>query len=89
MYSVLSPNRRIIYCANCGEEGHIVRECTNPLTSFGLITFKIVESAEDEMDDLNEELREIIDSVHKPMVEIKYPRIKFLDDTKEGYDGLH
>lgn len=79
MYSVLgSPGRRVIYCANCGEEGHIVRECNNPLTSFGLITFKIVESSEEERYDLNDELRQIVSSEINPVKDIKYPLIKFL-----------
>lgn len=30
------------YCANCGQEGHIYRRCTEPITSLGIILFKIV-----------------------------------------------
>jgi ADP-ribose pyrophosphatase YjhB (NUDIX family) len=29
------------FCSNCGEHGHIYRECTEPITSLGFITFKI------------------------------------------------
>jgi 8-oxo-dGTP pyrophosphatase MutT (NUDIX family) len=29
------------YCANCGREGHIYRRCTDPITSLGIILFRI------------------------------------------------
>ena len=71
--------KRVIYCANCGDPGHIVRECLNPLTSFGLIAFKIVESPEDAHQDLNPELREVVASQGHPEIkDTKYPLIKFL-----------
>ena len=66
-------SRRIIYCANCGEEGHIVRECDNPLTSFGLITFKTIYTKEQDEQDLNSELTRIV-----PTTEKQYPLVKFL-----------
>ena len=31
------------YCANCGREGHIYRRCTDPITSLGIILFRIKE----------------------------------------------
>jgi ADP-ribose pyrophosphatase YjhB (NUDIX family) len=49
-----------IYCVNCGEKGHVVKECDGPITSFGIIAFKIVNSKEDELQDTNEELKKII-----------------------------
>ena len=33
-----------VYCANCGEEGHIYRRCIHPITSLGVILFKIENS---------------------------------------------
>ena len=30
-----------IYCVNCGEKGHVVKDCFGPITSFGIIAFKI------------------------------------------------
>jgi 8-oxo-dGTP pyrophosphatase MutT (NUDIX family) len=79
MYNLLEKRTegRLIYCANCGEVGHIVRECLNPLTSFGLISFKIVEYPEDK--DLNKELKDIVASQGHPEIsDTKYPLIKFL-----------
>lgn len=85
MYSLLDKEtysdtpQRVIYCANCGEIGHIVKECLNPLTSFGLIAFKIVESPEDAKFDLNNKLKEIVASQGHPEIrDTKYPLIKFL-----------
>ena len=33
--------KQVVYCANCGEEGHIYRRCIHPITSLGVILFKI------------------------------------------------
>ena len=30
-------NKNKIYCGNCGEAGHIYRNCRQPITSFGVI----------------------------------------------------
>ena len=51
---------RNIYCVNCGEKGHVVKDCNGPITSFGIIAFKIVESEQDEMYDKNNKLKEIL-----------------------------
>lgn len=61
--------KKIVYCANCGERGHIYRECSGPITSFGIIAFKVVYSQQDESGDLNENLKKII-SEHKIPKEI-------------------
>lgn len=42
------PTRRIkqqrtpqnIHCVNCGERGHVFKECLGPITSFGIIAFR-------------------------------------------------
>ena len=33
-------SRNKIYCGNCGEAGHIYRNCRQPITSFGIILLK-------------------------------------------------
>ena len=33
-------NKNKIYCGNCGEAGHIYRNCRQPITSFGIILLK-------------------------------------------------
>lgn len=60
----MENQKRVVYCANCGERGHIYRECTGPITSFGIIAFKVVNSQQEESADLNENLKKII-SEHK------------------------
>jgi 8-oxo-dGTP pyrophosphatase MutT (NUDIX family) len=32
-----------IHCVNCGERGHVFRECSGPITSFGIIAFRSYE----------------------------------------------
>lgn len=66
-----------VYCANCGIEGHYVKDCDNPITSFGIIAFKQVHNPEDEIGDLNEELQEIVDN-HNVKRDSSYPKLKFL-----------
>ena len=31
----------MIYCTNCGQPGHMTKQCTHPITSFGAIVFRI------------------------------------------------
>jgi len=74
-YNTYNRYNRIIYCANCGEAGHVVLHCSNPITSFGIMCFKIVKGPEDEVGDLNGELQEL---VKDKTVEKQYPLVKFL-----------
>jgi 8-oxo-dGTP pyrophosphatase MutT (NUDIX family) len=37
-----SPKNRKIYCGNCGKNGHIYKECKEPITSLGIIGYKII-----------------------------------------------
>lgn len=74
-----------IYCVNCGEKGHVLRDCNGPITSFGFIAFKIVYSKEDEKYDTNEKLVEILNIANEknkvyihPNKDDGYPKIKFL-----------
>ena len=34
-------HERNVICANCGVKGHYVKTCKDPITSFGIIAFKI------------------------------------------------
>lgn len=79
-YIKKSPNKlkyKNIYCVNCGEKGHVVKDCNGPITSFGIISFKIVESEKDEMYDKNNKLQEILSTVAINNSK-KYPKTKFL-----------
>jgi 8-oxo-dGTP pyrophosphatase MutT (NUDIX family) len=77
---------RNIYCVNCGEKGHVVKECHGPITSFGIMAFKVVNNSEEERNDYNSELANIVKKVkeekyiipQKAPGEDKYPKIKFL-----------
>ena len=30
-----------VYCTNCGQQGHMTKQCTQPITSFGAIVFRV------------------------------------------------
>jgi hypothetical protein len=66
-----------IYCVNCGEKGHVVKDCFGPITSFGIIAFKMVSNKQEEMYDKNSRLQDILDNV---LIDKKdsYPKTKFL-----------
>ena len=68
---------RNIYCVNCGEKGHVVKDCFGPITSFGIIAFKMVRNKQEEMYDKNIRLQEILNNV-LPEKEKSYPKTKFL-----------
>ena len=70
-----------VFCSNCGNRGHIIRSCTQPITSFGIIAFKEIENADEEKYDKNEKILQILDSIdtsHKLYSLSKYPILKFL-----------
>ena len=69
-------NLKNIFCVNCGEKGHIIKSCTGPITSFGIIAFKKVYSEKDCKYDLNSNLTHILNSLNLKQTE--YPTIKFL-----------
>ena len=80
-----SPSKtkyRNIYCVNCSEKGHVVKDCNGPITSFGIIAFKIVENQRDEQFDTNPQLQTILSSVNtkeKNQSDYNtYPKTKFL-----------
>lgn len=58
--NVMKLKYKNIYCVNCGERGHVVKECDGPITSFGIIAFKVVNSKEEELEDTNDSLKNII-----------------------------
>jgi len=65
---------RNIFCANCGEKGHIVKECPQPITSFGIIVFKVVNCPREERFDKNVYLTKISKSTESQ----EYPKLKYL-----------
>lgn len=71
-----------VYCVNCGIKGHIVKDCDAPITSFGIIAFKVVNDTNAEKYDKNIELESILNNITKTQSMNKslntYPKIKFL-----------
>jgi|688.fasta_scaffold01547_8 8-oxo-dGTP pyrophosphatase MutT (NUDIX family) len=76
-----SPNKskyRNIYCVNCGEKGHVVKDCHGPITSFGIIAFKVVDNNTNQIHDKNSKLVNILSSVKQINTTNTYPKTKFL-----------
>jgi 8-oxo-dGTP pyrophosphatase MutT (NUDIX family) len=73
---IYNINHKKILCANCGELGHVIKECTRPITSFGIMAFKIVNNKNEEMYDKNKILKNILGDDNDN--DDKYPKIKFL-----------
>ena len=45
--------KKHIYCNNCGKYGHVYKKCLEPVTSYGIITFKLENLKKDERKILN------------------------------------
>jgi 8-oxo-dGTP pyrophosphatase MutT (NUDIX family) len=58
-----------IQCTNCAENGHILRDCSRPITSFGIIAYKIF---------YNKEQEEEFKSAYSFQDQPNYPKIKML-----------
>ena len=69
-----------VYCVNCGIKGHVVKDCDAPITSFGIIAFKVVNDQESEKFDKNIELQRILNNlnIEDKNTKNKFPKIKFL-----------
>lgn len=70
--------KKNIFCVNCGERGHIVKECKAPITSYGIIAFKVNNSPLDDINDKNDELVKLLKSESIIDNDNTYPKIKFL-----------
>lgn len=66
-----------IYCANCGEKGHVVKECGRPITSFGIIAFKVINNKQEEEYDKNTYLSNLVKE-NDTINDNTYPKIKYL-----------
>lgn len=44
-----SAPRQKVYCANCGGHGHIYKHCNHPITSFGVICFRVAYNKKSKM----------------------------------------
>lgn len=67
-----------VYCVNCGIKGHVVKNCDAPITSFGIIAFKVVTDENSEKLDKNDELNYILQKLNNNNNSTNYPKIKFL-----------
>lgn len=43
-YKPTFPTEDKLYCGNCGKRGHVYRKCTAPITSLGVIVYRIIDS---------------------------------------------
>ncbi len=76
MFQHNSSKFKNVYCVNCGERGHVLKECSGPITSFGIIAFKTCDDEIDSIDDTNETLKNILNQLN--IKKTIYPNIKFL-----------
>lgn len=68
-----------VQCVNCGERGHVVKDCQAPITSFGIIAFKTVKHHMDERFDKNQKLTRILNNIQREKgIQSSYPKVKFL-----------
>lgn len=41
MCTPLTPRKKLVYCANCGGQGHIYKTCNHPVISYGVICYRM------------------------------------------------
>jgi 8-oxo-dGTP pyrophosphatase MutT (NUDIX family) len=96
MENVNIESHKKIYCVNCGECGHVIKNCKGPITSFGVIIFKIVKNEKEEKNDIPNNLKSNLyllksNKYISPFKKV-YPKIKFLmiqrKDTMSYIDFL-
>jgi 8-oxo-dGTP pyrophosphatase MutT (NUDIX family) len=75
--NIYKPNFKNVYCVNCGERGHVLKECNGPITSFGIIAFKTCKDENDCLNDTNKSLKDILKNINTEN-DKEYPKIKFL-----------
>lgn len=80
LQSIEKKKYKNVYCVNCSEKGHVVKDCAGPITSFGIIAFKMVYNQKDEKYDTNIELNNILTNLNSnwDTKQKEYPKIKFL-----------
>lgn len=61
-----------INCVNCGQKGHIIRDCIEPITSLGILLFKITNDKSEEINDVNDELKKILECNDEHKQKIKF-----------------
>lgn len=61
-----------INCVNCGQKGHIIRDCIEPITSLGILLFKITNDKSEEINDVNDELKKILECSDEHKQKIKF-----------------
>jgi 8-oxo-dGTP pyrophosphatase MutT (NUDIX family) len=82
-----------VHCVNCGECGHVIKNCKGPITSFGIIIFKIVKDEQEEINNVPNEIKKYLkQDIYICPQRKKYPKIKFLmiqrKDTMSYIDFL-
>ncbi len=67
-----------VICSNCNERAHVLAQCTKPITSYGIIAFKHVNSPEDEYMDKSHGVSKILRGINQTVLPVQFPRIKIL-----------
>ncbi len=81
-----------VHCVNCGECGHVIKNCKGPITSFGIIIFKTVKNKQEEINDIPDVIKPHLNPHYVCPAKRVYPKIKFLmiqrKDTMSYIDFL-
>lgn len=77
-YKIKKNINHNICCVNCGEKGHIIKECNAPITSYGIIAYKINFNCNDELYDKNSKINELLKTNNIVDESEYFPEIKFL-----------
>lgn len=68
-------------CCNCGYEGHVYKECLEPITSYGIIAYKLIKNSFNEKDPYSINVKKMLEKIkinNFYKVENENKNIKFL-----------
>lgn len=79
---LLINKKKRLYCGNCGKYGHVYKKCNEPVTSLGIITFKL------EIDKIKEEFSKFDTSLFMDSYDIPGKNINILKSNNRSYNNL-
>ncbi len=83
MTDIKSKSKKKIYCGNCGKYGHVYKKCNEPITSIGIMTFKL-----DGVEDSDTLFQEISKEYVYQENDKNKNKINILRDNNKNYNNL-